>query len=103
VSINPQGDTRANFRADASHWRLTKNWRWALGSQKQRAAVWRKYEIQVRVVTKRLSGVTVREVEHGDAAFIVDRNGYRRAMFLFLFPFTAPDVEQEIRTIDGSA
>lgn len=101
VSVNPQGDTRANFRADAAHWRLTANWRWAIGSRKQLAAVWRNYEIEVRVVTKRVAGVTAREVEHGDAAFIIDRSGYRRAMFLF--PFLAADVEHEIRTIDSTS
>lgn len=101
VSVDPQGDTRVNFRADAAHWRLTGNWRWAIGSRKQLAAVWRKYQIEVRVVTKRVAGVTVREVEHGDAAFIIDRSGYRRAMFLF--PFLAPDVEHEIRAIDSTS
>ena len=100
VSVNPRGDTRANFRSDASHWRLTANWRWAIGSPTQLAAVWRTYEIEARVVTKHRAGATVHEVEHGDAAFIVDRSGYRRAMFLF--PFTAPDVAHEIRTIDSS-
>lgn len=101
VSVNPQGDTHANFRADAAHWRLTTNWRWAIGSRKQLAAVWRKYGIEVKVVTKRVAGVTVREVEHGDAAFIIDRSGYRRAMFLF--PFLAGDVEHEIRTIGSTS
>ena len=61
--------------------------------------MWRKYEIEVKIVTKRLSGVTVREVEHGDAAFIVDRSGYQRAMFLY--PFTAVDVEHELRKVAG--
>lgn len=99
VSVNPRGDTRANFDADSRHWRLTPDWRWAIGSRTQLAAVWRKYEIEVKIVTKRLSGVTVREVEHGDAAFIVDRSGYQRAMFLY--PFTAVDVEHELRKVAG--
>lgn len=101
VSVNPPADTRANFRADASHWHLTPDWRWAIGSRSQLAAVWRKYEIDVKVVTTRLAGASVREVEHGAAAFIVDRSGFQRSMFLF--PFTAPDVEHEIRRIDASA
>ena len=74
--------------------------RWAIGSQKRLSAVWRNHDARSGSSTKRLAGTNVREVEHGDAASIVDRSGYRRAMFLF--PFTAPDVAHEIRTIDGS-
>lgn len=101
VSVNPSGDTLATFRADARHWRLTPDWRWAIGSHAQLAAVWRKYDIQVKVATKRLAGVTVGEVEHGDAAYIIDRSGYERGMFLY--PFTARDLEHEIRLLDGTA
>jgi len=100
VSVNPRGDTPATFRVDARHWRLTPGWRWAIGSPAQLAAVWRKYDIQVKDATKQLAGVTVGEVEHGDAAYIVDRSGYERGMFLY--PFTASDVDHEIRIIDGT-
>lgn len=101
VSVNPHGDTHTTFRADARHWRLTPSWRWAIGSHAQLAAVWRKYDIQVKVATKRLAGVTVGEVEHGEAAYIIDRSGYERAMFLY--PFTSADLEREIRAVDAAA
>jgi len=98
--VNPQGDTRATFRADARHWQLTPDWRWATGSHAQLAAVWRKYDIQVKVATKRLAGITVGEVEHGDATYIIDHSGNERGMFLY--PFTAADVAHEIRIVDGT-
>ena len=101
VSVNPHGDTGATFRADARHWQLTPGWRWAIGSHAQLAGVWRKYDIQVKVATKQLADVTVGEVEHGAAAFIVDRSGYERGMFLY--PFTPADVTHEIRIINGTA
>jgi len=101
VSVDPRGDTRASFRADASRWRLTAGWRWAIGSPGRLAAVWRKYEIEVKVVTARTAGKTVREVEHSDASFVVDRAGYQRAMFLY--PFTATDVQHEILSIESGA
>jgi hypothetical protein len=74
--------------------------RWAIGSEKRLSAVWRNHDARSGSSTKRLAGANMREVEHGDVASIVDRSGYRCAMFLF--PFTAPDVAHEIRTIDGS-
>lgn len=100
VSVNPHGDTPAIFRADARHWRLTPDWRWAVGSRAQLAAVWRKYDIEVKTVTTHHAGVSVSEVEHGDATFIVDRAGYERA--LFFYPFTAVDIAHEIRLLDNA-
>jgi cytochrome oxidase Cu insertion factor (SCO1/SenC/PrrC family) len=97
VSVNPWGDTRANFEADAQHWRLDPSWRWAVGSRAQLAAVWRSYQIAVRIVTKRYAGVTVHQVAHTEAAFVIDGTGHERA--LFLYPFTAADVEQAVRNL----
>jgi len=101
VSVNPWGDTRANFRADAKHWGLGAAWRWAIGPRPQLAAVWKEYEIAVQVVTKRVAGVAVREIGHSEVAYIVDRAGYERA--LFIYPFTAADVEHEIHKLDSSS
>ena len=95
VSVNPWADTKANFAVDATHWRLGANWRWALGSEKQLTTVWRRYEIGVQVVKKVISGVTLRTTAHTEASYVVDRSGFERA--LFLYPFTALDVEQAVR------
>jgi cytochrome oxidase Cu insertion factor (SCO1/SenC/PrrC family) len=101
VSVNPWGDSRANFRADAKHWGLDAAWRWAIGPRPQLAAVWQKYEISVQVVTKRVAGVAVRRIAHNEVSCIVDRAGYQRA--LFIYPFTAGDVEHEIHKLDTSS
>lgn len=95
VSVNPWADTKTNFAVDAVHWRLGANWRWALGSEKELAPVWRRYEIGVQVLKRVISGVTLRTIAHTEASYIVDRSGYERA--LFLYPFTANDVEQALR------
>jgi cytochrome oxidase Cu insertion factor (SCO1/SenC/PrrC family) len=95
VSVNPAENTALNFRQDAVHWRLGGAWRWGVGTQRQLAAVWRKYGIEVQVLKKVVAGVTVRSVVHTEGSFVIDRAGYQRA--LFLYPFTAADVAQSLR------
>jgi cytochrome oxidase Cu insertion factor (SCO1/SenC/PrrC family) len=97
VSVNPPADTAANFRADARVWRLPTEWRWGLGTPRALARVWRAYHIGVAVQTKRLAGVTVRNVVHTEAAYVIDARGFERA--LFLYPFRAVDVEVEIKRL----
>jgi len=97
VSVNPGADTMANFRSDAREWRLPANWRWATGSRAALARTWRAYRIAVQVQTKRIAGVTVHEVAHSEEAYVIDANGFQRA--LFLFPFRAADVERTIRSL----
>ena len=89
VSVNPQADTRANFRKDADAWELPPAWRWAIGTPGALARVWRDYEVGVRV--------TRRGVVHTEAAYVIDANGYERA--LFIYPFVAVDVEQTLKTL----
>ena len=98
VSVNPGADTRANFRADARAWQLPPSWRWATGSQAELARVWRSYGIEVQVQTKHLAGVTVRNVIHTEGSYLIDGQGFERA--LFLYPFRAADIE---RALDGLA
>ena len=100
VSVNPLADSRSRFQADARHWRLTADWRWAIGPRTRLAPVWRDYDIEVKTVTKRHAGITIHDVEHGDAAFIIDRRGFQRAMFLY--PFTARDLDHEVIAISRS-
>ena len=97
VSVNPPADTPANFRQDAAHWRLDGAWRWGVGTERQLAAVWHSYGIEVLVAKKVVAGVTVRSVAHTEGAFVIDRSGYERA--LFLYPFSAGDIQQSLRTI----
>jgi cytochrome oxidase Cu insertion factor (SCO1/SenC/PrrC family) len=97
VSVNPWADSAANFRQDATHWRLNPAWRWGVGTERQLAAVWRNYGIEVQVAKKVVAGVTVRSVAHTEGAFLIDRAGDERA--LFLYPYTAADVVQALRRI----
>jgi len=100
VSVNPWADTRANFRLDAQKWRLGRSWRWAVGSYRQLAPVWRKYDIGVQVQRRVIAGVTVREVAHTEGAYIIDANGNVRA--LFLYPFRTDDVVRAIEQVADS-
>jgi hypothetical protein len=59
--------------------------------------VWRRFQIAVQVQKKVVAGVTVRSIAHTEASFVVDRNGYERAVFLY--PFTAKDVAQTLRDV----
>jgi protein SCO1/2 len=97
VSVNPRADTDANFRSDAREWRLARSWRWATGPQAALARVWRAYGIAVQEQTTRVAGVTVHEVAHSEEAYVLDADGFERA--LFLFPFRAIDVERELRSL----
>jgi len=97
VSVNPWANTAANFRQDATHWQLGPGWRWAIGTEAQLTAVWRRYGIGVRFVKKVVTGIAVRSIVHTEGSYVVDRNGFERA--LFLYPFTASDVEQTLRRL----
>jgi cytochrome oxidase Cu insertion factor (SCO1/SenC/PrrC family) len=97
VSVNPWANTRTTFREDARAWRLTPAWRWAYGPYAKLARVWRKYQIGVQVEKKTLAGVTVHEIVHTEAAYLIGPRGYQRA--LFLYPFRAADVEHVVRQL----
>jgi cytochrome oxidase Cu insertion factor (SCO1/SenC/PrrC family) len=100
VSVNVYGNARANLLQDVRRWRLVPEWRWAVGSGAQLASVWRRYQAGVLVTTKKIAGVTVHEITHTEAAYLVDRAGYERA--LFLWPFSAADVERSLRQLASS-
>ncbi len=97
VSVNPRADSLANFALDQQHWQLDASWRWAMGPQTRLARVWRDYGIGVQVVTKVVAGVTVRSVVHTEGSYVIDRDGYERA--LFLYPFTADDVAKTVMSL----
>lgn len=97
VSTNVYGNARANLLQDVRKWKLVPQWRWAVGGSAQLAPVWKHYQVQVLVTTKKIAGVTVHEIAHTEAAFLVDSAGYQRA--LYLYPFRAQDVEQTLRAL----
>ena len=97
VSVNPWGNARHYLLADYRKWRLSPNWRWAVGSHAQLARVWRAYSVAVQVRVFRAVGVTEHRIDHTEGAYLVDRNGYQRA--LFLWPFAAADVTRAVRNL----
>lgn len=101
VSVDPWGDSQRAFRQDAVKWHLDGSWRWGTGTYGELARVWRRYEIGVAVAKKEVAGVTVREISHTEAAYVVDRSGYERA--LFLYPFRAADVVGALQRLAGAA
>jgi cytochrome oxidase Cu insertion factor (SCO1/SenC/PrrC family) len=99
VSVNPWAQTRAAFRRDARKWRLTPQWHWAVGPYGGLAPVWRDYKVGVLDRKKVVHGVVVHNVSHTEAAFVVDRHGYQRA--LFLWPFRSADVAAVLGRLSG--
>ena len=99
VSVNQWGDARANLLQDAYKWRPVPEWRWAVGSPAVLTAVWHRYDIGVKATTRTLAGVTVHEITHTEASYLIDRSGHERA--LFLWPFTARTVEKAVASLGG--
>ena len=91
VSVNLYGNARRYLVQDMSKWKAGPEWRWGVGTGAQLGSVWRRYDIAVLVTTKKLAGVTVHNVVHTEAAYIIDGKGDERA--LYVWPFTAADVK----------
>ncbi|MGN6800141.1 MAG: hypothetical protein ACTHKS_18550, partial [Gaiellaceae bacterium] len=81
-------------------WQLVPQWRWAVGPPRQLASVWRNYQVGVQVTTRRIAGITVHEVSHTEAAYLIDGQGYERAVFLW--PFRAIDVRAALANLTAS-
>ena len=101
VSVNQWGNSRSDLAADNERWRLGPQWRWAIGSPSALSSVWHKYAIEVLATTKTLAGTTVHEISHTEAAYVVDPSGHQRA--LFMWPFSATEVEQTIRSLQQAS
>jgi protein SCO1 len=97
VSVDPWADSRAAFTRDQRKWRLVPGWHWAVGRYSQLSRVWKRYKIGVLDRKTVVGGITVHDVSHTEASFVVDRAGYERA--LFLFPFVGRDVAAELRRL----
>jgi len=94
VSVNVEGNARRYLVQDIRKWRLGSTWHWGVGRPATLASVWRKYGIGVLVARKKIAGVAVDEVTHTEAAYVVDANGFERA--LYLWPFTAADLRSTL-------
>lgn len=97
VSVNIYGNARANLLLDERKWNLTPEWRWAVGRSSVLARVWDDYHVQVLATSKKVAGVTVHRIGHTEAAYVIDANGFERA--LFLWPYRAQDVVQTLRAL----
>jgi cytochrome oxidase Cu insertion factor (SCO1/SenC/PrrC family) len=97
VSVDMWADDHHDLTQDFRKWSLVSQWQWAIGSRAQLASVWKRYAIQVQVVTKHLAGTTVHYITHTEASYLIDASGYERA--LFAWPFSAQDVLATLRRI----
>ena len=92
VSVAPATDTPESVAAFAATHQWTDEWHWLFGSQKELAPVWKAYGIDVE------AGPTG-NIPHSIALYLVDRQGYERAGFLFTDP---PRVERDIQILSRS-
>jgi cytochrome oxidase Cu insertion factor (SCO1/SenC/PrrC family) len=99
VSVNVFGNARRYLRQDIAKWRVGPEFRWGVGTPSQLAAVWKHYDIGVLDQTKKIAGVVVHNIVHTEAAYVVDANGYERA--LFLWPFTAADIRTTLTQLSS--
>ncbi len=97
VSVNVWGNARRYLQQDVRKWRLSPEWRWGVGDKQELSSVWRAYQIEVLAQTKTIAGVTVHNITHTEGAFIVDRTGHQRA--LYLWPYRAADVVKTLRQL----
>ena len=100
VSVNQWGDARQVLLDDMRKWHVRENWHWAVGPAAALRKIWAAYKIGVADAPKTIQGVTIHNISHTEAAYVVDAQGYERA--LYLYPFLASDVEQSVRQLASS-
>ncbi len=101
VSVNRWGNTPSVLREDMQKWHVSENWHWAVGSTASLRRVWAAYEIAVVDEPKTIQGVTIHNISHTEAAFLIDRRGHERA--LYVYPFYAADVTATVRRLASSS
>jgi cytochrome oxidase Cu insertion factor (SCO1/SenC/PrrC family) len=94
VSVNTAGNSRASLLLDRRKWHVAPQWRWAVGDEAALARVWHAYHIDVIVSKKRVAGVSVRQIAHTEASYLIDADGHERA--LFLWPYSADAVKKAL-------
>ena len=100
VSVDVYADSHADLQQDYTRWGLVPQWHWAIGTPAQLKVVWHDYGIGVVVQTKHIAGTTVHFISHYEVAYVVDPQGYARA--LFFWPYTAASVERTIEKVAQS-
>ena len=94
VSVDIYADARSNLLLDYQKWGLVPQWRWAVGTPERLAEVWKRWQVGVWVQAKRIAGTTVHYITHNEFAFLVDRAGDERA--LFVWPYSAHSIVAEL-------
>jgi len=94
VSVNVFGSARRNLVAASNKWKVVPQWRWGVGTESQLARVWKRFHIGVLVTSKKVAGVTVHDVVHTEASYVIDAAGYERA--IFLWPYSAAAVTRTL-------
>jgi cytochrome oxidase Cu insertion factor (SCO1/SenC/PrrC family) len=100
VSVNQWGNARRDLLLDARKWKLTSDWHWGVGPAAILRHAWADYAIGVRDFPKTVAGVTVHEITHTEATYLIDARGDQRA--LFLYPFRASVVADTVRRLGGA-
>ena len=94
VSVNVAGNRPSILALDRRKWNVPTQWHWAVGDPTALARVWRQFHVQVIVTKKKIAGVRVQQVAHTELAYLVDAQGYERA--LFIWPYSSSAVEHEL-------
>lgn len=94
VSVNTAGNAPRTLALDRRKWNVAPQWRWGIGSGAQLAQVWKRYGIAVVVTHKQVAGASVQDVTHTEATYLVDANGWERA--LFIWPYEPSAVSQAL-------
>jgi protein SCO1 len=97
VNVNPSASKAATLDADVRRWRLPREWRWGLGSKSALKPVWRAYHVAVFETTRTIAGVRVQSITHNEVSYLVDSNGFQRA--LFVWPYSDAAVVRAVRTL----
>ena len=100
VSVNRWGDARRDLLLDARKWKLTSDWHWGVGPAPVLRRAWADYAIGVRDFPKTVAGITVHNITHTEATYLIDARGDQRA--LFLYPFSASVVAETVRRLGGA-
>jgi cytochrome oxidase Cu insertion factor (SCO1/SenC/PrrC family) len=101
VSVNTAGNAPSNLALDRRKWKVAPQWRWGVGTGAQLARVWHAFHIEVITTHKKIAGVKVQQVTHTEAAYLIDAQGYQRA--LFIWPYTAHAVTEALRGLSASS
>jgi len=97
VSVNRWADGKGALRHAMAKWKVPTAWRWAVGKPAALSGVWRAYGIGVRDAKRTVDGITIHDISHTEATYVVDRHGYERA--LFMYPFLPQDVRSAVERL----